>query len=288
MIDSHAHLHHRLIDDQLQEVISRFVKSGGKYIVNAGIDLKSCCKVIDQARRFSEILPALAIHPETLIPGADIHVSNANGKWIKNNLDELDKMLEKNDDIAAIGECGLDYYWVKKQDLPGRNSIFQNQKDLFTGHIDLAHKYGLPMVIHCRDKRGDKQCEEEILDLLVKKGNSCNRGVFHSYTGSLHYLKDILALGFYITFNGIVTYKSADNVRELLEEVPLERILIETDSPFLVPQKSRSAGVRVGEPAFVKEIGKYVAEIKNVSIERFWEAVEENFQKVFKEGCVLA
>ncbi len=282
MIDCHAHLHHRLLDEKLEDLMTRFKEAGGEYILNSAIDLNSACKVLAQARQYEEIVPTVAVHPETLIPGADIHISNANGKWIKNNLDELSKILEKHEDIVAIGECGLDYYWIKRENIPERSEIFKLQKDLFTGHIELAQEYNLPLVIHCRDERGDKQCEAEILELLVKKGNSCIKGVFHSYTGSLSYLKDILALGFYVSFNGIVTYKNADNVRELLHEVPLDRLLLETDSPFLVPHRSRSAGIKIGEPAFVREVGSYVADSKEISEKKLWGQVRSNFKDLFE------
>jgi TatD DNase family protein len=281
MIDCHAHLHHRLLDEKLEDIMTRFKQAGGDYILNSAIDLKSSCKVLAQARQYEEIVPTVAVHPETLIPGADIYISSANGKWIKNNLEELDKILDKYQSVAAIGECGLDYYWVKRENIPERNKIFELQRDLFAGHIEPSKQYNLPLVIHCRDERGDKQCEAEILELLVKKGNSCINGVFHSYTGSLSYLKDILALGFYVSFNGIVTYKNADNVRELLDEVPLDRLLLETDSPFLVPYRSRSAGVKTGDPAFVKEVGSYVADFKGINEKRLWNQVRSNFENLF-------
>jgi TatD DNase family protein len=281
MIDAHAHLHHRQIKDKLEDIIANFKKAGGKYIVNSAIDLESACIVLDQTRQFSEIIPTVGIHPEVFIPGADIYLSNANSKWIKNNLDELELLLEKYGDIKAVGECGLDYYWVKKQKIAEKQTIFDLQKEMLTGQIKLAKKHSLPLVIHCRDMRDDKQCEAELLELIVKEANSCISGVFHSYTGSLSYLDDILALGFYISFNGIVTYKSAENVRDILQKVPLDRILIESDSPFLAPQKKRSAGIKVGEPAFVDEVAEFAADLKGISKRQLWKAVEENFNELF-------
>jgi TatD DNase family protein len=281
MFDSHAHLYHRKIKADIANIVQRFVEKGGEYIVNSAIDLATSCVVLDQAEKFAEVLPTIGIHPETFIPGADIYLANANGKWIKNSIEELNKMFTRFDDIVGVGECGLDYYWVKKEGILEHEKIFQLQKDALKAQIHLAKEYDLPLIVHCRDMPGDKQCEADILELIVKEGNSCVRGVFHSYTGSLSHLKDILALGFYVSFNGIVTYRSADNVRELLGHVDLDKILIESDSPLLSPQKKRSAGKKIGEPVFVDEVAEYVADLKDISKAELWKVVGNNFQKVF-------
>lgn len=281
MIDVHAHLYNPGLADQLDSVVKRFVKADGEFIINSGVDLESNQIVLDQAREFKEILPTVGLHPEITVPGSDIHISGITTVWIEKNIRQLRILLRDHGNVVAIGECGLDYYWVKKERLSSPDRIFRQQKDLFSRQIELAREFDMPLVIHCRDEFGDQQCEAEILELLVKVGSSRIKGVFHSYTGSLHYLKDILALGFHISFNGIITYKTADNVRKLMDAVPDDRLLIESDSPFLVPQKRRSDGIRIGEPAFVDEVAGYIAERKGIDVKSLWITVRENVYQVF-------
>lgn len=285
MIDSHAHLHSHQLAAELDKVINRFINAGGKSIINCGIDMESNQIVIEQSAKYDQIIPAVGLHPELFVPGSDIYRSCADKKWIDKNIKFLEELLERHKaSIVAIGECGLDYYWVKDQNLPNRKNIFKLQKYLFESQIKLAHKYNLPMIIHCRDEFGDKQCEAEILKLLVQTGKSCVPGLFHSYTGSLHYLKDILNLCFYVSFNGIVTYKGANNVRELLASVPDERLLIETDAPYLVPNALRSKGMRTCEPFMIEEVGAYISKSRNISENDLWILVEKNFKALFRFG----
>lgn len=283
MIDVHAHLHNPEISDQIDAVVSRFVNAGGEFIINSGVDLESNQIVLDQSRKFKEVLPTVGLHPEITVPGSEIHRSSITTDWIEKNIQQLHALLSSHNNIVAIGECGLDYYWVKKERLSDQDMdhIFCQQKVLFSRQIELAREFDLPLVIHCRDEFGDKQCEEEILELLVKVGNSRIKGIFHSYTGSLHYLEDILALGFHVSFNGIITYKTADNVRKLMDAVPDDRLLIESDSPFLVPQKRRSEGIKVGEPVFVDEVVEYIAKRKGIKVKSLWNIVRENVYRIF-------
>ncbi|MBN2100360.1 TatD family hydrolase [Candidatus Dojkabacteria bacterium] len=281
MIDSHAHLHHPQLANDLEGVIKRFAEEGGSYIVNSAIDLESSHIVLEQAGNYHEILPTLGIHPEVLVPGSDVYISSVNEGWIKKNIDVLEGLIAKHPEVTAIGECGLDYYWVKSERLSGSSEIFSKQKLLFTKQIELALKFGLPMIIHCRDENGDKQCEAEILEILAKEGKGHIRGIFHSYTGSKSYLEDILALGYYVSFNAILTYKTGESVRELLDMVPDERLLIESDAPLLSPQKRRSAGIKIGEPAFVDEVADFIAKRKSYTKEKLWSIVESNFKRLF-------
>ncbi len=281
MTDAHAHLHSPQIADQLDSVVGRFSDAGGKYILNNSVDLESAQIVLQQARQHPEIiLPAVGIQPEVLTPGSDVCIPSADAKWINRNIDELRKILEKNSTkIKALGETGLDYYWVKRNRLPDREKIFELQKKLFRQQIVLAVEFDLPIIVHCRDEEDDKQCEAETLELLAKHGKGRVQALFHSYTGSQHYLKDILNLGFYVSFNGIITYKNAENVRQLLDATPLDQLLLETDAPFLVPNDSRSRGIKTAEPVMVKEVAKAVAERKGRSVQEIWEKVDGNFER---------
>ncbi len=281
MIDSHAHLYEPDLADDLDGVISRFQKIGGTYIVDSGVDPETNQTVIEQASQYEAILPTLGLHPEITIPGTDIYLSAVTEKWIDRNVEHLDRIIEANKQVIAIGEAGLDYYWIKRERLTNREKVFELQRHMFSELIKLATKLSKPMVIHCRDENEDKQAEAEALELIVKEGGSKIRGVFHSFTGSVSYLKDILALGFYVSFNGIVTYKNAENVRELVRAVPEDRILLETDAPLLSPNKRRSMGMKVGEPSFIDEVANEVAKLKGMPAGRLWDIVDDNFVKLF-------
>ncbi|MEA3357564.1 MAG: TatD family hydrolase [Patescibacteria group bacterium] len=282
MIDTHAHLHSPELTDNMDELITRFTNAGGKYILSCGVDPETNQTELELAANYDCVLPALGLHPEIVIPGTEIYNPAVNYDWIDTNVDELRKIIPKYNSIIAIGECGLDYYWVKRERIPNPTKIFDLQKHLLSGMLKLATEFKLPMVLHCRDENGDKQCEADILDLLVNTAGSSVKGVFHSYTGSLSYLEDILGLGFYVSVNGIVTYKNAENVRKILDTVPNDRLFIETDSHYLVPHKYRSSGIKICEPKFIDEIADFVARKRDISVETLWNFVEANFHKLYQ------
>ncbi len=282
MIDAHAHLYTPEIASIIDEVMRRFRDAGGTYVVDSATDPSSIQDVIAQAAAYPGILPTVGLHPEILVPGTDIFIKGTDEAWIDVHCSNLEKTLLAEKSIIGIGECGLDYYWLKKEPLGITEELQHRQKSLFSRQIEFARKHDLPLVIHCRDAMHDKQVEAEILKLLVDVGKGCVRGIFHSYTGSTSYLDDILGIGFYVSFNGIVTYKNAGNVRAILDKVPLDRILIETDAPLLVPNRRRSMGVRVCEPLFVDEVAECVAKRKGVTVDRLWSTVEKNFRTLFR------
>ncbi|MDD3662166.1 MAG: TatD family hydrolase [Candidatus Dojkabacteria bacterium] len=284
MIDAHAHLYLPELADDLDSVIERFRSAGGTHIINSATDPSSICEVISQAHTHPEILPTAGLHPELLVPGCDLYCRGIDEVWIETHLGQLRRTLSKYPQIVGVGECGLDYYWVKHERISERERLFELQRKLFAGCIELAAEFDLPLVIHCRDEHGDKQAEADALKLLVESNGGCVKGFFHSYTGSRSYLDDILGLGFFVSFNGIVTYKNADNVRDLLDAVPLERLLLETDAPFLVPNSLRAQGVKVCESVFITETAEFVAKRKGVPVTRLWKQMHENACEVFGVG----
>lgn len=282
MIDTHAHLDFPELSGDIDGVLERFKKSGGTYIVSCSTSVPSSQLAISLSQKYSRILPALGLHPELANPGSDLYADAISHKWIEAQGKALSGLLSDYPQVVAVGECGLDYYHMKRERMTGRETIIENERILFEQCIGLAIEFSLPLIIHCRDEEGDKQAEAECLELIVKKGRSRVRGVFHSYTGSLDYLDDILALGFYVSFNGIITYRNNENVRKILNRVPLEKLLIETDCPFLTPNRRKTAGVNVCEPAFVDEVAEVVARVKGVSEEQLWDVVENNAEKLFR------
>lgn len=199
----------------------------------------------------------------------------------------LNRFHNEKQNIKAIGETGLDYYQFNLDQtisVEEKNILKEVQKISLIEQIKLAREYHLPMSIHARDTIGEDNTVRDALRLIAQEGKGIIRGSFHSYTGSIELVEDILDLGFNIGFNSILTYKSGDNVREILKLVPLDRILFETDGPFLPPQsvrKNKNIKEKFAQPADVREIMEVAAEVKNVSIDKLEKIADENYESLF-------
>lgn len=290
MHDSHIHLNLSPLDRNLDEIVSNFKKMGGKYILSQTTDNIDIDVTMALAKRYPDIIEvAIGLHP-TIFEEITLQ------KGIKENIYEISRIylqewenqFEKNKkDIKAIGETGLDYYQFNiPQNIPQdkTSQLEEIQKLSFTKHIELAIKYNLPMSIHARDTQGESQSVEDALRLVAQEGKGKLRGSFHSYTGDIKYLQDILALGFYVGFNAIITYKSGENVRGILKQVPLDRVLFETDGPFLPTQsvrKNKNIKEKLAQPSDVREIMEVAADIKGVSVEKLEKITDENYERLF-------
>ncbi|MBN1618197.1 TatD family hydrolase [Candidatus Dojkabacteria bacterium] len=280
MIDVHSHMY-CFEGEEFIAVVKRFFDGGGKYIVNAATSIETSHLVISQNHEFKNVLPAIGLHPELTVPGTDIYQKNISSKWIIKNTQILANLIH-DFPIVAVGECGLDYYWAKKNGIEDRSLIFELQKDLLKRQIVIASELELPIILHCRDQEGDKHAEAEMLELLKSYGSKSLRCLFHSYTGSLSYLSEIVSRGYFVSFNGILTYRNADNVRDILGKVLVDQILLETDCPWLVPNKAKSRGIIQNEPIFVDEVAEYAAQFLGISKEDLWKAVYSNFEKFMR------
>lgn len=284
MTDSHAHLTMDPIKSSLQVHLSEFKNNEGLHILNLSYDIQTIGEVISQSLEFENkypnlILTAIGIHPEYITE--DI-------KNLKNGIEILKETISQHRKrITAIGEIGMDYYHfdfashLTKDEI---DDLKDKQKVLLRTQIELALENKLPVSIHTRDNKESTQCTADCLKIVSQIGNGNLRGCFHSYTGSLDYLHDILAHGFYIGFNGIVTYPKAENVREILRNTPLDRILLETDAPLLPPQKVRngkSGDIKYGKPVDVYEIAEKIAEVKKITVEKVIEISDQNFNNLF-------
>jgi TatD DNase family protein len=281
MIDSHAHLHYEPLASNIESVVNSFTAEEGKYILSCATNFETATQELGFSMEYETVLTAIGIDPEVCIPGSDIYFSGISHDWIDKNVSKVEDLLKKHKDVVAVGEIGLDYYWVKKNKISKPENVYEIQKYLLGKQLKLASKYDLPVVIHCRDIEGDKHAESDILSLITCECDSCVRGVFHSYTGSQDYLSDILNLGFYISFNGIVTYDGAKNVRDILRKVPQDKILLETDAPLLVPAKYKKLGYKTSEPKMIDEVADFVAKQLGLEEDRLWEIVENNFKRLF-------
>lgn len=247
--DTHAHLNTVEFVKDIREVINRAREKGVRWILDVGDSVETSKKSIELFKDYSEIYSCIGIHPH-----------NA-GKALESDFHELEKLLLK-DSVVALGEVGLDYYYeFSDKDV---------QKEIFTKQIRLAKRLGKPVVIHCR------QAENDLVSIIQKEGPV--KGVAHCFSGNADFLKECLDIGLWISFSGIITFKKAMDLRETASAVPSDKLLIETDSPYLSPVPFRG---RRNEPAFVTEVARCIAEIRGVSQEKIAETTTENALSFF-------
>ena len=250
--DSHCHLGDDAYSEDLEQVVSIASSGGLTRILSLGWDLKSSRKAVELANRFENVYAAVGFHPENLEEVSDAA------------LEEI-KALAQDKKVIAIGEIGLDYYWYKDA------KDHENQKVWLIKQIDLANELGLPVSIHAREASFD------ILQLLTEHPVKHN-AVLHCYSGSVESLKSLAKLGYYFGFDGPITYKNAIVPKECVKACPIERILVETDSPYLSPVPLR--GTR-NEPKNIPIIVKTMAELRNLSLEEMTTVLNDNFRRLF-------
>ncbi|RKO67958.1 TatD family hydrolase [Desulfofundulus salinus] len=251
LIDSHAHLDDRKFEADREEMLDRAQKAGVVQIINAGYDLPSSARSISLAAKYPFVFAAVGIHPHDA------------GGVPEDYLVRLREMSRRRG-VVAIGEIGLDYY----RDLSPRDV----QQRVFREQLALARELGLPVIIHDRDAHGD------ILDILRRDGVGPAGGVMHCFAGSWEMARECMAMGFYISFAGPVTYPNARRPKEVAARVPLERLLVETDAPYLTPQARR--GNR-NEPAYVRYVAEEIAALKGVTLEELARATTANARCLF-------
>ena len=233
LFDSHAHYNDEKFDEDREKILKDIYNFGVTKLINAGYSLEASKKAIDIANGYDFVYATVGISPN------DIE------EFKEDYLKEIEE-LATNKRVVAIGEIGLDYYWKKENK--------ELQKHVFIEQINIANKINLPIVIHTRDA---------IFDTLeILKENKCNKaGVFHCCPQNLDLIKEGLKLGFYISFAGPVTFKSSKNAEEIIKAVPLDKILIETDSPYLSPEPVR--GTR-NNSQNVKYVAQKIADAKGI------------------------
>ncbi|MDP2946220.1 MAG: TatD family hydrolase [bacterium] len=248
LIDTHAHLDDEKYDNDRDEVIKRALENGVDKIINVSFDLASAQKAVELAQKYENIFAAVGCHPK----------SQEESGYVFNKNDFL--AMAQQLKVVAIGECGLEL--KNPEDLI-------NQQEIFSTQIDLAKELNLPLIVHCRDGH------QEVIEILAKAGNV--KGVIHCFSGSWPTAQRYLAMNFYLSFNGIITY--AGDYDKVVKNMPLERLLLETDCPYLSPSLFR--GQR-NEPAHVKYVAQRVAEIRGEPIEKIAEITTQNAKKLFK------
>jgi len=250
-IDSHAHLEDKAFDEDRQAVIDRALAAGVCAIINIGINIARSAQVVELARLHDPLWAVVGVHPHD----ADGYDAGARAEIA--GLAEAPK-------VVAIGEIGLDFF--------RNHSDPENQREAFRDQLALADELDLPIVIHCRDAL------PETLEVLDEHRRSPYRGIFHCFGGNPVEAEAVLERGFHISFTGPVTFKNGQDRREAARVVPLDRILVETDAPYLAPTPKRG---KRNEPAFVVHTGRALAELFEMEEATFAQITRENTHRLF-------
>jgi TatD DNase family protein len=250
-VDTHAHLYDEAFNSEEDAAVSRAVDAGVTKIIFPDIDSQTRAAMFSFADR----------HPGTIFPCLGLHPTSVDAGW-KEEMAKLEDWLSKK--IYAIGEIGIDCYWSKE--------FLSQQKEVFRIQLELAHKLNLPVIIHSREST------ELILNILKEYRHLDLRGVFHAYSGSVETFREISRLGdWYIGIGGVLTYKKA-SIAETVRQIPLERIVLETDSPYLTPVPFRG---KRNESGYIPHIAAKLSELTGTDIEEIAAITTENAEKLF-------
>jgi TatD DNase family protein len=256
LIDSHCHLNYEGLVERQDEVLDAARQRDVQGFLNISTRQREWDDIIAVAERHSDVWASVGVHPHE----ADAHPDLGAAALVE---------ATQHPRVVAIGECGLDYYYDK--------SDRQAQRERFEAHIEAARQTGLPLIVHTRDAEDDTA---EILERAVKE--KAVTGVLHCFTGSAELAKKALDLGFFISLSGIVTFKNAQDLQHTAKKLPLDSMLVETDSPFLAPVPHRG---KKCEPAFVADTASFGAELRGDEPETLGEATTANFFKLFSKAA---
>ncbi|OGI17081.1 MAG: hydrolase TatD [Candidatus Melainabacteria bacterium RIFOXYA12_FULL_32_12] len=251
LIDTHAHMDFDVYQDNLDEILENARSIGVGKIIVPGVTIKDIPRIIELIEKYDYLYGAVSQHP------SDVK------DWDENCYNKLKKYAQ-HPKIVAIGETGLDYYWDKTH--------IDLQKHVFKEHIKLAKELNLPLIIHNRDAHADT------LEILKETQSEKVGGVMHCFSGSAEFAIECIKAGFYIALGGPVTFKNAKKPKEVAKAVPLEKLLLETDSPFLSPHPYR--GER-NDPSKIKLVAEEIAKIKEIPLEEVAYATTQNAKKLF-------
>ena len=256
LIDSHCHLNYEGLVERQGEVLDAARARGVAGFLNISTRQREWVEIIATAERNADVWATVGVHPHE----ADAHPDLGAAALID---------AAAHPKVVAIGECGLDYYYDK--------SDRAAQRERFQAHIEAARATGLPLVVHTRD------AEDDTADILAREvGRGGVRGVLHCFTGSADLARTALDLGFFISISGIVTFKNARDLQETARMIPSEKLLVETDSPFLAPVPHRG---KTCEPAFVADTAAFVAELRGESPEQIARTTTANFFQLFDKAA---
>jgi len=251
LFDSHTHYDDKKFDNDRDILLASLPEKGIGYVLNVGCGIESTRKSIEFSKRYDYIYTATGIHPHDASRAPDGYCA----------------VLEdffRNEKVVAVGEIGLDYHY----DFSPRDV----QKEVFVNHLELAVKVGKPVIIH------NREAHKDVLDIVASYAGSLRGCVFHCFSGSVETAREVLKMGFYLSFGGAITFKNARRAIEVIEYMPLDRLLIETDCPYMAPTPHR--GER-NDSSFIHFVAEKAAEIKNMEVTDIISATTDNAKRLF-------
>ncbi|MGI6108591.1 MAG: TatD family hydrolase [Eubacteriaceae bacterium] len=258
LTDTHAHLDDEKLNENIDEVMERARQRGMGFILNPGCDYKTSAAAVALSQQYPEVYAGVGFHPMD----ADKYEGEDSREQIR-KWAALPKTL-------AIGEIGLDYHYPDNPDKATQKKVFEDQ-------LDLAGELMLPVIIH------DREAHKDSMDLIREYLNREASGVFHAYSGSVEMAREILDLGMYISIGGPLTFKNARKTPDVIAYAPLDRIMLETDSPYMAPEPVRGT---VNEPSNTWYIAQKMADIKQIPLEQLLQATAENAERLFRVSFV--
>lgn len=258
IVDSHCHLDMLTDYDEMDNIIERANKAGIKYLQTICTRLDSFDNILNIAEKYENVFASIGVHPSE-VKAADNIVSSEELIHFSNHRK-----------VIGLGETGLDYYYNKD------NQQLKKQRQSFVAHIEAAQRNSLPVIIHTRDAENDT---EDILKNHLREAPF--PGLIHCFSSNIDFAKMMLDLGMYISISGIVTFKNATALQEAAKYIPLDRMLIETDSPYLAPVPLRG---KTNEPSYTKYVAEFIAGLKGISTEKLARQTTDNFFKLFSKA----
>lgn len=253
LFDTHAHYDDSRFDSDRDALLRSMPENGVGLVLNPGCDAESSRKAVGYAAAYPHVYAAVGIHPENIEDG-----------W-QAALDEIETMARTAPKVCAIGEIGLDYYWEKDERARARQQV------VFRRQMALAETLGLPVIVHNRDAHADS--------LAISKEFPNVTGVYHCYAGSVEMARELLKMGYYLSFTGVITFKNAKKPLEVIRETPIERLLVETDAPYMAPEPYRG---RRNSSLYVHRMAETIAEVKGMDAAEVERITTENGKRLFR------
>ena len=250
IFDTHAHYDDAQFDSDREELLSAMPDLGVTTIVNVSSTLESCEKCVELAGKYPYVYAAVGVHPDEV------------GALNEETFAEMEALLD-NDRVVAVGEIGLDYYWD--------NESHELQKKWFVRQLELARQHHLPIIIHSREAAADTM-------EIMKAHAQGLEGVIHCYSYSREQAEEYVKMGFYIGIGGVLTFKNAKKLKEVAAAIPLERIVLETDCPYLAPEPFRG---KRNQSSYIRYVAEKLAEIKEMTVEEVIAVTEANAKKMY-------
>lgn len=251
LFDTHCHINDKPYDGDRTDMLQRAFDAGVQYMLCPGTDMVTSAEAIALSHQYPQVYAAVGIHPE-----------DAAGATPE-SFDQLRQWIKDEEKVVAIGEVGLDYHWPEPS-----HAV---QQDVFIKQVKLAIECDIPIDIHDREAHGDT------MEILRQYGKGI-RGVFHCYSGSLEMAKELLKMGFYIGFTGTMVFPKSKKLKEIAATIPLDRILIETDCPYLTPPPFRG---KRNEPAYVQYVANEIASLRGMDVKEIETITVENGKRIF-------